>query len=264
MYDLILHGPIGVFDSGMGGLTVLKEIATLLPEQDFLYLGDTARVPYGTRSPTVIRRYVRENANFLMKQNIRALVVACNTATAIALNDLTVNLPIPVFGVIEPGARCAVEAAPHGIIAILATETTIESKAYEHAIHRFSDDATVIGQSCPLFVPLAEEGWVENEVAKRTADIYLRNIRDRHVDVVVLGCTHYPLLANTIAGVLTGDVRIIDSAHATANEVATALPQSPGTGCRKFFVTDAPERFSRIGSKFLGAPISDITCVDIC
>jgi len=264
MCDTILHGPIGVFDSGMGGLTVLKEIAALLPEQDILYFGDTARVPYGARSPTVIRRCVRENVDFLMKQDISALVVACNTATAIALDDLTEYLSIPVFGVVEPSARCAVEVAPHGVIAVLATEATIESRAYEQVIRRFSKDATVIGRSCPLFVPLAEEGWVENEVAKRAADIYLRDIRDRHVDAVVLGCTHYPLLTSTIAGILGTDVKIIDSAHATANEVATALPKSLGTGRRKFFVTDAPERFARIGSRFLEASISDVTRIDVC
>ena len=256
-------GPIGVFDSGMGGLTVLREIVAALPSQDTIYLGDTARVPYGVRSAETIQRYARENAQFLVDQGIRALVVACNTATAVALDDLKGRLPIPVFGVVEPGARRAAATAPRGTIAILATEATIRSGAYERAIHALAPGAKVLGRACPLFVPLAEEGWIDNDVARAAAQNYLGELAREHLDAVVLGCTHYPLLRDTIAAVLPG-VPIIDSAHSTAEDVAKAFPPLPGPAAtHKFFVTDAPDRFARIGARFLGHTITDVTHVDL-
>jgi glutamate racemase len=256
-----IPGPVGVFDSGMGGLTVLKELAALRPQQDLLYLGDTARVPYGVRSPETIKRYAGEAAAFLVKQGISALVVACNTVTAVALEDLK-SLPIPVFGVVEPGAKRAAETAPKGTIAVLATEATIKSGAYDRAIHRLAPEAKVVGRACPLFVPLAEEGWSTNDVARGTASLYLGDLRDR-VDVAVLGCTHYPLLAKTISRVLGDRVTIVDSAFSTAVEVAGALPPAPGGGRVRFFVTDAPDRFKRIGAAFLGKPVDDVSHVDL-
>lgn len=255
-----MTGPVGVFDSGMGGLTVLKELAALRPQQDLLYLGDTARVPYGVRSPETIKRYAGEAAAFLVKQGISALVVACNTVTAVALDDLK-SLPIPVYGVVEPGAKRAAEAAPKGTIAVLATEATVKSGAYERAIRRLAPEAKVIGRACPLFVPLAEEGWTTNDVARGTASLYLSDLR--HVDAAVLGCTHYPLLAKTISRVLGDRVAIVDSAFSTAVEVAGALPAGSGAGRVRFFVTDAPDRFKKIGAAFLGKPIDDVTHVDL-
>ncbi len=251
-------GPIGVFDSGMGGLTVLREIAALLPGWDTVYLGDTARVPYGVKGEDTIKRYASQCAGFLVDQGISALVVACNTATAVALEDLRAKLTIPVFGVVEPGARRAASMAPEGTIAVLATEATVRSKAYDRAIHLHAPKANVVGRACPLFVPLAEEGWTDNDVAKRTAQIYLEGL---HADAVVLGCTHYPLLRETIAAAVRAPV--VDSAHSTAEDVAAAVGPRGGTGRRRFFVTDAPERFTRLGSRFFGAPISDVTHVDL-
>jgi glutamate racemase len=253
--------PIGVFDSGMGGLTVLREIAKVLPGQDTIYLGDTARVPYGVRSPETIKRYARENAQFLFDQGIRALVVACNTATAVALDDLVENLPIPVFGVVQPGAARAAAAAPDGTIAVLATEATVRSGAYDRAIKKLAPNAKVVGRACPLFVPLAEEGWIDNDVARAAAAQYLGDLGP--VDAVVLGCTHYPLLRATIAAALAPGVSIVDSAQSMAAEVALAFPDPGGVARRKFFVTDAPERFARIGARFLGHPLDDVTHVNL-
>lgn len=257
--------PIGVFDSGIGGLTVLREIAAALPSHDTIYLGDTARVPYGIRSEETIKRYARENAAFLVKQGIGALVVACNTATAVAIDDLRESLPVPVIGVVEPGARRAAEAAPEGRIAVLATEATTRARAYERAIRAIAPKAEVVGRACPLFVPLAEEGWVDNEVAREAARNYLADLAaGARIDAVVLGCTHYPLLRETIARTLPDGTPIIDSAHSTADDVARALAATPsGSGRRRFFVTDAPDRFARIGARFLGAPLDDVTHIDL-
>jgi len=257
------HGTLGIFDSGMGGLTVFREIATLRPELDLLYLGDTARVPYGVRSPDVIRRYVHANVSYLMTHGISALVVACNTATAVALEDLKRDLPIPVFGVIEPSARRAACLAPTGTIAVLATETTVRSGAYARAIRHFAKDAVVIECACPLFVPLAEEGWTDNEVAKRTIEIYLEGFCERGVNVVILGCTHYPLFAGAIKQFLGNKVLIVDSARSTADEVIHSIPLTQGKGSHRFLVTDMPERFARVGAAFFGGLVKNLARVDI-
>lgn len=257
---------IGVFDSGMGGLTVLKEITAALPRHDTVYLGDTARVPYGVRSADTIKRYARENADFLVAQGISSLVVACNTATAVALDDLKARLPIPVIGVVEPGARRAAAAAPRGVIAVLATEATVRSGAYERAIHAIAPDARVVGRACPMFVPLAEEGWTANDVARATAEIYLADLAAEKLDAAVLGCTHYPLLRETIASVLGARVEVIDSAHSTAADIMRLVgppPAGDAAPVRRFFVTDAPDRFARLGARFLGAPLTDVTHVDL-
>lgn len=260
---------IGVFDSGMGGLTVLREIHAVLPGVDTLYLGDTARVPYGVRSPETIKRYALENAQFLVSQDISALVVACNTATAVALEDLKAKLPIPVFGVVEPGAKRAAAAAPGGTILVLATEATTRSKAYERAILAAAPGASVVGRACPLFVPLAEEGWVDNDVARAAAKTYLGDLRANgtpRIDAAVLGCTHYPLLRPTIAATLGEGIPLIDSARSTAEDVAAAFPRSTtdgGKATHRFFVTDAPERFATVGARFLGAPLSRVEHVDV-
>ena len=253
---------IGVFDSGIGGLTVLKEILAKLPGADTIYLGDTARVPYGIRSAETIVRYARQNSDFLVTQGIEALVVACNTATAVALDDLKGRYSIPVFGVVEPGARRAASIAPEGRIAVLATEATVRSQAYDRAIHRFAPMATVVGRACPLFVPLVEEGWTDNDVATATAAHYLGDLAREKLDAVVLGCTHYPLLRSTIQAALPG-TKIVDSALSTAEDVARALPKAAGAGAHRFFVTDAPERFAKIGTRFLGAAIDDVAHVEL-
>lgn len=185
---------IGIFDSGVGGLTVLRELTRALPQEDTIYFGDTARVPYGTKSPDTVIRYSQEIASFLMTRDIKLLVVACNTASAVALPALRRQLPIPVVGVIEPGARRAVEVTKSGVVGVIGTAGTIRSSAYSRAIKRLNPNISVLAKPCPLFVPLAEEGWTDNEIARLTAHQYLDELREAGVDSLVLGCTHYPLL----------------------------------------------------------------------
>src|SRR6185436_3660112 len=244
--------PIGVFDSGVGGLTVFREIARALPREPLLYLGDSARVPYGTKSTTTVIRYSLEAAHHLMGRGIRMLVVACNTATAAALPKLQEALPIPVIGVVEPGARAAV-GKTSGVVGVIATEGTVRSKAYTNAIHAIDPDVEVIESAAPLFVPLAEEGWANTHVAREVAEIYLEPLIDAGIDTLVLGCTHYPILRGTIEQVVGNAVHIVDSAETTAQCVREALGTS--TGAREpeyhFYVTDAEERFRRIAGEFL-------------
>ncbi len=255
--------PIGIFDSGVGGLTVLKALGRLLPGEDFLYLGDTARVPYGSRSRDTIVRYSLENAGFLVEQGIKLLVVACNTSSAAALEAIAAAVPAPVIGVVEPGARAAVQASAAGRIAVVGTEATIASDAYARTIRRLSPGAEVYSRACPLLVPLAEEGWLDNDVAERVVAYYVEGFAGAAVDTLLLGCTHYPLLRPLFARVLGPAVRIVDSAEATAQAVSEFLaarqlgrPDALGRrGERHFFVTDAPERFVRVGRLFLGPEV---------
>ena len=249
--------PIGVFDSGLGGLTVLREIIALLPEEGTVYLGDTARVPYGIRSPEVVTRYSLENMRFLLSRGIKLLVIACNTASAISLSALKRESPVPVVGVIEPGARAALRASKTGRIGVIGTETTIKSGAYRGVLERLEPGVRVFSRACPLFVPLAEEGWADNEVARLAAGRYLADLKDKDIDTLLLGCTHYPLLKRTIAKVMGEGVTLIDSACETAREIKMMLAENgisrpPGASPlkRQFFVTDSPERFITLGGRF--------------
>src|SRR6185436_7586492 len=219
--------PIGVFDSGVGGLTVFREIARALPREPLVYLGDSARVPYGTKSPATVVRYSLEAARHLLSRDIKMLVVACNTATAAALSKLKETLEIPVIGVVEPGARAAVDRTS-GVIGVIATEGTVKSKAYTNAIKALDPDVEVIESAAPLFVPLAEEGWANTHVAREVAEIYLEPLIDHGIDTLVLGCTHYPILRGTIEQVVGGAVQIVDSAETTALTVKQALGPSHG------------------------------------
>lgn len=257
--------PIGIFDSGIGGLTVLKEILNAMPGEDVIYLGDTARVPYGTKSAEIVTRYSFENARFLSKFGIKLLVVACNTASAYCLPKLKKGLPIPVVGVIEPGARRAVEVTKTKRIGVIGTEGTIRSGAYFDAIKAIDPSIAVFTQPCPLFVPLAEEGWTNNQVARLTAQAYLQEMKRHWVDVLILGCTHYPLLKDVIADVMEDNVTLIDSGHEAAAEVAKCLMDknllevaSSGESLRRFFVTDSPERFKRVGSRFMATALENV------
>jgi len=247
---------IGIFDSGIGGLTVLKEIVATLPQENIIYLGDTARVPYGIRSPETVTRYSFENTNFLLEQEIKMLVVACNTASAISLEAVKKEYPLPVIGVLEPGARAAVAATRTRKVGVIGTEATIGSGAYEKAIKRLSPDIEVHSLACPLFVSLAEEGWTDNDVAELVAGKYLAPLRDRGIDTLVLGCTHYPLLKTVIGRAVGPGMTLIDSATETAKEVADVLKKlkwkGQGEGLRKYYVTDSPSRFEKIGKRFLG------------
>ena len=259
-----MTAPIGVFDSGVGGLTVFREIARALPHHPLIYLGDSARVPYGTKSPQTVTRYTLEAADHLMQRGISMLVVACNTATAAALPALQEKLPIPVIGVVEPGARAAVSAT-RGRIGVIATEGTVKSRAYTNAIRRIDANVEVIESAAPLFVPLAEEGWANTHVAREVAEIYLSPLMDAGIDTLVLGCTHYPILRGTIERVVGDKVTIVDSAETTAAAVRSRVNESPANGTpeHQFLVTDAEERFRRIAGEFLAHEIENLELVTI-
>jgi glutamate racemase len=254
---------IGVFDSGVGGLTVFREIARALPHEPLIYLGDSARVPYGTKSPATIVRYSLEAAKHLLERDIKMLVIACNTATAAALPALQEKLRIPVIGVVEPGARAAVEKTK-GRVGVIATEGTVKSKAYTRAIHAIAPHVEVIESAAPLFVPLAEEGWANTHVAREVAEIYLEPLVDAGIDTLVLGCTHYPILRGTIEQVVGEKVQIVDSAETTALTVARFLgEQHDGQPRYQFLVTDAEERFRRIAGEFLEQEIEHLELVSL-
>jgi glutamate racemase len=257
--------PIGIFDSGLGGLTVARALLRRLPYESIVYVGDTARVPYGPKSPDTVRRYSREIAGFLRDEGVKALVVACNTATAHALPMLRETLEMPVIGVVEPGARAAVQATRGGRIGVIGTAGTISSGAYERAIRAIAPAAPIVAAACPLFVPLVEEGWLDREATRLIARTYLRPLAECGVDTVVLGCTHYPLLAPIIADELPGVV-LIDSADETAGDVVRVLDRdalatnSRALPTHRFIATDDPERFLRAGRLFLGedAPLDAV------
>ena len=254
--------PIGVFDSGVGGLTVFRALEKALPSHPLVYLGDTARVPYGPRSADTVRRYSIEAGRFLKQQGVEMLVVACNTASAVAISVLQEDLDLPVVGVIEPGARRAVELSESHKIGVIGTRQTVASNAYTEAIRRAAADAAVVARACPLFVPLAEEGWVDNDVARGVAEIYLQPLIEAGVDTLVLGCTHYPLLRGVIGEAMGWDVTLVDSAEAVALEVCRRLDATPGEGStgagRRFFVTDIPAPFQAVAERFLGRPLDHL------
>lgn len=260
--------PIGVFDSGVGGLTVLRALMERLPGESTAYLGDTARVPYGAKSAAVVTRYALNNARFLSASDMKALVVACNTASAVALAALADALPVPVVGVIEPGALAAARATRVGHVAVVGTHGTIRSGAYQAAIARARPGTKVTTQACPLFVPLAEEGWTDGAVVDAVARTYLSCVAVSGADVLVLGCTHYPLLRGAIAAVVGPSIELVDSATATAEAVASLLGRlglaaPPGQASHRFFATDSPERFTEVGARFLGRPIESAEAVDL-
>jgi glutamate racemase len=258
-----MNAPIGVFDSGVGGLTVLRALIRELPNEDFLYLGDTARLPYGTKSPETVARYSVRAAEALESRGIKALVVACNTASATALPSLRERFPaLPVIGVIEPGAQAACEASASGRIAVLATEGTVRGGAYERAILALRPDEHVTQVSAQVFVALAEEGWSEGEAVEAVTERYLAHL-DARVDTVVLGCTHFPLLAGAISRQLGPTRRVVDSAATTARATALELAArnlavpAARPGAVHLLATDSPERFARVGARFLGASIAE-------
>ncbi len=271
------HAPIGVFDSGVGGLTVLRALRAHLPHESFVYLGDTARLPYGTKSSQTVSRYAQQAAQILVDRGVKMLVIACNTASAVALPDLTALLdPLPVVGVVEPGAAAACEASVHGRIAVIGTESTIRGGAYERAIHRGRPDARVVGRPCPLFVALAEEGWCEGAIAEAVAERYLGDLRPaagdpESIDCLVLGCTHFPALRPALSRVMGPEVTLVDSAETTARAVREILENrgraaAPGAGGEvALLATDGPERFARVGARFLGLDLrSDaVSLVDL-
>jgi glutamate racemase len=264
-----MTAPIGVFDSGLGGLTVLHAIAHRLPRETLLYFGDTARVPYGPKSPEVVRRYSQEILGWMLAQGVKAVVVACNTSTAHALDLLTQTSPVPVFGVIEPGARAAVQVAPFHPIGVIGTAGTIRSGAYQRAIQALAPDTEVIAKACPLLVPMVEEGWFNHPATRMVAEEYLTPVRARNIRTLVLGCTHYPLIKPLIQEVIGERVQLIDSADETARAVAEGLEAQGLTesgeagGTTRFVVTDDPDRFRRVGTGFLGDRIERVEVVSL-
>jgi glutamate racemase len=255
--------PIGVFDSGLGGLTVAHAIMRQLPAESLIYFGDTARVPYGPKSPDTVRRYSREICAFLLEQGVKAIVVACNTATAHALPALRDELDVPIIGVVEPGARAAVRASRSGRIGVIGTAGTIRSEAYVRAIRAEAPDATVLALPCPLFVPLVEEGWTKHDAARLIAREYLAPFIGDTVDTLVLGCTHYPLLKPLIAEIVGPNVRLIDSAEETAADTrrmlaANDLTAADGDGEYRFIASDDPRQFLTLGQRFFGATIERV------
>jgi glutamate racemase len=277
--------PIGIFDSGVGGLTVYRALHEQLPDEKFIYLGDTARVPYGTKSLATVERYAIENARFLAAHGVKLLVAACNTMSALALPAIRASVSVPVVGVIEPGAQAAAHASQTQRIGVIATEATVQSGAYRRAIRECAPQAEVLERACPLFVALAEEGWAESDVARTVATEYLQDLRGR-VDTLVLGCTHYPILRRVIQETIGAEVRLIDSGAATAESVEALLEQKnlrrrsfdTHTGqllkarahARRlcddldhFYVTDAAERFARVAERFLGSAPSRLEAVEV-
>ena len=270
--------PIGIFDSGVGGLTVYKALHERLPNERFVYLGDTARVPYGTKSLATVERYAVENSKFLEAHGIKLLVVACNTASALALPAIRRAIKVPVIGVIEPGSRAAVEVAQGGNIGVIATEATIQSGAYAKAINAMGATGRVIERACPLFVSLAEEGWANSDVARAIAREYLSEFTTTTLAALVLGCTHYPILRDVIGDTVGAHVNLIDSGAAAARDVESLLESSDLThedilglyqerqlcdDLDHFYVTDAAERFAKVAERFLGTAPSILEAVEI-
>ncbi|QUW03083.1 glutamate racemase [Chloracidobacterium validum] len=261
--------PIGIFDSGVGGLTVYRALRARLPQESFIYLGDTARIPYGTRSPETIRRYAREDAAFLLACGVKLIVVACNTASSLALAQLQAEAPVPVIGMIEPGAQQAAATTRTRRVGVIGTEATVASAAYPLAIHRIAPEIEVVAQCCPLFVPLVEEGWAAHPVTATVAAEYLAPLRQSGVDTLVLGCTHYPLLAEVIQPVMGDAVTLVDSGSCAAQEVATVLSRrgclAPPTATpwTRFCVTDAGDRFRRVAELCLQETLPTLESVRV-
>ena len=277
--------PIGIFDSGVGGLTVYRALHERLPGERFVYLGDTARVPYGTKSLQTVERYAVEDARFLVSRGVKLLVVACNTASALALPAVRRAVPVPVVGMIEPGARAAVGSASGARVGVIATESTVKSGAYSRAIKELSPGVEVFERACPLFVALAEEGWAESDVARTVAEEYLRPLRESEVSALVMGCTHYPILRRVIQEAVGREVRLIDSGEAAARAVEAVIEREglrrtatqelrdlreAGADARRlcddldhFYVTDAAERFAHVAERFLGAAPRRLEAVEV-
>jgi glutamate racemase len=262
--------PVGVFDSGIGGLTVVRELERQLPHERIIYFGDTARVPYGPKSPETVQRYSREISDWLLGEGVKVIVVACNTATAHALPILREYVSVPVIGVVEPGARAAMRTTTSRVVGVIGTAGTIASGAYERAIHAIEPRARVVARACPLFVPLVEEGWLDREATRLIAREYLEPLAEARVDTIVLGCTHYPLLAPLLAELARPGVKLIDSAAETAAETKRTLierdlvaPHSNGTPSHRFVASDDPDHFLRVGQRFLGSAIDRVEKVTL-
>jgi len=260
--------PIGVFDSGIGGLTVVKALMRDLPRESIVYFGDTARVPYGSKSKSTIVKFSMENVEFLLRFGVKCIIIACNTSSSWALPTLRRYFKVPIIGVIRPGARAAVQQTQTKRVGVIGTEATVRSRAYEIEIKRLDRSIKVFSQSCPLFVPLVESGWLNGKVSTQVAETYLGSLKRQKIDTLILGCTHYPLLSDVIRRVLGPDVRLVDSATQTAAEARGLLTWNEWL-CNghirprhRFFVTDEAENFNRLGRQFLGKTLPTIEKVN--
>lgn len=269
-----MDAPIGVFDSGVGGLTVARELFKLLPQEDVVYFGDVGRAPYGGRSKEIITKFTHQDVAFLMERNVKFIICACNTASSVALDEVSKNYTVKMVGVIEPGARAAVQKTKTGRIGVIGTVATISSNAYARTVHDLDAKIKVFSLACPLFVPLAEEGYINKEATYFIAKDYLRTMQEMHIDTLILGCTHYPLLKHVIADVMGDAVALIDSGEETARVAHVMLTESgilhsrssqrPGLdGTHEFFVSDVPEKFTQVAMRFLGTVVDNIARVDI-
>lgn len=261
--------PIGVFDSGIGGLTVLKEIMEQLPGEDIVYFGDTARIPYGSRSKETVIKYVIQSFKFLMTKNIKAIVIACNTATSLALEESQQEFDIPIIGVVDPGVKASVATTKNNSIGIIGTEGTINSGAYQKKIRKELPNAEIIGVSCPLFVPIVEEGWENTDVAYITALKYLMEFKEHNIDTLVLGCTHYPALRYTLSKIMGDNVTLVNPAYETAKLTRKILKESSllneklEGGVYSYYVSDDPEKFKRVGGNIIKKQIDSVEKVNI-
>ena len=250
---------IGVFDSGVGGLTVTREIMRQLPNENVVYFGDTARVPYGSKSKNNIIRFSRQIIRFLRTKNVKAIVVACNTASAFALETIKPELDIPIIGVVKPGAKVAAQTTQNGKIGVIGTEGTIRSEIYTKTIHRENKDAQVMGRACPLFVPLVEEGWIKDPVTVAVAERYLQPFKESDIDTLILGCTHYPLLRSTVREIMGEGVNLVNPAYETARELKQLLAEKGLTNIQsqeearkyQFYVSDQADKFMRFADSIL-------------
>ncbi len=252
--------PIGIFDSGVGGLTVYRAIRNAFPEEDLIYFGDTARVPYGPKSPNTIIEYSVQNARFLLQQGIKTLIVACNTSSSVAIPHLRQLTDIPIIGVIEPGSEVAVRSSRTGRIGVIGTEGTVRSEAYGKAIKLLRKDAEVYSKPCPLFVPIVEEGWQDHEIARKVVSEYLAEILQKDIDTLVLGCTHYPLLSHVIQSYMGDKVKLVDSADAISLHLSNLLPidRDGIAGKDSFYVSDNEDKFAAIAGRILNKPLHNL------
>ncbi|MGQ9642773.1 MAG: glutamate racemase [Ignavibacterium sp.] len=261
--------PIGVFDSGIGGLTVVKRLMSVLPKESIVYFGDTARVPYGSKSNETVIEYSIQNTKFLLQKGVKAIVVACNTASSIALNELRKNFDVPIIGMIVPGAQMAVEETRNKKIGVIGTRATILNKAYSKEIKKINSEIEVFEKACPLFVPLAEEGWTHHKATYEIAEEYLKELREKSIDTLVLGCTHYPILSDVIQDVIGKNVKLIDSGIASSEVVKDELQKfgletnSAIPGNASFYVSDIPTTFKEVAELFLGKEINEVIKVDV-
>lgn len=268
----ICHAPIGVFDSGVGGLTVAREIMRQIPNERIVYFGDTARVPYGSKSQDTIIRYSRQIIRFLRTKGVKAIVVACNTASAFALETIKPELDIPIIGVVKPGAKVAAQTTKNGKIGVIGTEGTIRSEIYTKTIHKENSKAEVMGKACPLLVPLVEEGWIKDPVTVTVAERYLQPFKESDIDTLILGCTHYPLLRSTVGRIMGESVNLVNPAYETAIELRSLLEKqgiandgnhAKGEEKYQFYVSDAAEKFMQFANSILPYDIENTQLIPI-